>query len=112
MMGGAPLANPERVDRMRAEIHEQLAERHQRLKTARKLSHAKPLPVARPCNVLSIAADQGEEDPRPFASGREPCPRCAVRGDIGCAHQRPFVPPDRTDLPQLQDVRHRTFGSW
>jgi hypothetical protein len=27
-------------------------------------------------------------DVRPFASGRDACPRCAVRGDIGCKHQR------------------------
>ena len=30
-----------------------------------------------------------ENDQRPIAAGREPCPKCAVRGDIGCAHQRP-----------------------
>ena len=26
---------------------------------------------------------------RPIASGRDPCPRCGVRGDLGCRHQRP-----------------------
>ena len=29
-------------------------------------------------------------DRRPPAASREPCPRCAVRGDIGCAHQAPY----------------------
>lgn len=26
---------------------------------------------------------------RPIASGRDPCPRCATRGDVGCKHFRP-----------------------
>jgi hypothetical protein len=29
-------------------------------------------------------------DPRPPAWSREPCRVCATRGDLGCAHQRPF----------------------
>jgi hypothetical protein len=27
---------------------------------------------------------------RPQAASREPCPRCATRGDVGCAHQSPY----------------------
>ena len=27
-------------------------------------------------------------DVRPFATGRDPCSRCAARGDVGCRHQR------------------------
>jgi len=27
---------------------------------------------------------------RPIAASRESCPRCQTRGDLGCAHQRPF----------------------
>lgn len=36
----------------------------------------------------------------PVAAGRDPCPRCGTRGDLGCAHQRaaaspadPFIAP-------------------
>lgn len=29
-------------------------------------------------------------DPRPHAASKGPCPRCAVRGDLGCAHQQPW----------------------
>jgi hypothetical protein len=28
-------------------------------------------------------------DMRPRAAGRDPCPRCEIRGDIGCIHQAP-----------------------
>lgn len=28
------------------------------------------------------------------AASREPCPRCNIRGDLGCAHQSKFIPPE------------------
>jgi hypothetical protein len=56
--------------------------------------------------VRTLSADRDEitvtilptvDDPRrPFAPSREPCPRCAARGDLGCAHQRPWVAENRS----------------
>lgn len=39
------------------------------------------------------------QDRRPFAHGRDPCPRCNTRGDIGCRHQRPDP-----ELPEFQGL--------
>lgn len=65
------------------------AERH---REARKLSATAldPLPIGRACPVLVAPAKPA--DPRPPAFSRGPCPRCGTRGDLGCAHQAPFVP--------------------
>ncbi len=41
----------------------------------------------RPAPVLTFPATP--RDRRPVASGREPCPRCATRGDFGCKHFAP-----------------------
>lgn len=46
---------------------------------------------ARQPAVIAVPAPLAD-DPRPIAWSREPCPRCAVRGDVGCAHQRPCPP--------------------
>lgn len=59
---------------------------------ARRLTTRHPLPLDRPEPMPVVAI---ELDPRPRALSREPCPRCAVRGDIGCAHQLPFAPETR-----------------
>lgn len=48
------------------------------------------VPIDHPCPEL--AAPAREDDPRPPAFSREPCHRCGARGDLGCAHQAPFVP--------------------
>lgn len=48
------------------------------------------LPVRRPCPVATVPSRTA--DSRPQASGREPCPRCATRGDLGCAHFAPCEP--------------------
>lgn len=40
--------------------------------------------------IASPAAELAALDPRPVAWSREPCFRCQVRGDLGCAHQQPF----------------------
>lgn len=50
-----------------------------------------PLPVNHPVPVLQFVPRS--VDRRPPALSREPCPRCAARGDLGCAHQRPYEPP-------------------
>lgn len=47
------------------------------------LELARPAPAPAPTPIA-------EDDPRPFAFSREPCRRCQTRGDLGCAHQRPF----------------------
>jgi hypothetical protein len=33
-------------------------------------------------------------DPRPRAVGRDPCPNCGARGDLGCDHFAPCAPVD------------------
>lgn len=48
----------------------------------------KPLPIARPTPVLTVAPPTSA-DHRPPAPSREPCPRCATRGDLGCKHFAP-----------------------
>ncbi|GEM_PF-2425078 len=49
---------------------------------------------ARPAKIGPRLAkpSTGDDDPRPVALSREPCPRCQTRGDLGCAHQQPFQP--------------------
>ena len=32
---------------------------------------------------------EAKQAPPPYYVDREPCPRCQVRGDIGCEHRRP-----------------------
>jgi len=46
----------------------------------------------------------------PVAAGRDPCPRCGTRGDLGCAHQRPAetVMPDHFVAPV--DGRQQSAG--
>ncbi|WP_156840270.1 hypothetical protein [Novosphingobium aquimarinum] len=69
-------------------VHAECAKRAERLKEARTtggmlnpLDCDRETPIARfdPSMLLDV---------RPFATGREPCPRCGIRGDIGCRHQR------------------------
>jgi hypothetical protein len=43
--------------------------------------HPRPSPLVR---TVTLDPD------RPIADSRESCARCGVRGDLGCAHQRPF----------------------
>lgn len=49
------------------------------------IKHPIQLDRPRPTPVIALDLDR-----RPRAASREPCRRCAVRGDIGCAHQLPF----------------------
>lgn len=60
---------------------------------ARKLSAIvhDPLPLARAperCSPATAARVAG----KPMALGRDPCPRCGARGDLGCDHFAPFTP--------------------
>lgn len=43
-------------------------------------------PIVRPAIIPPAPGDR-----RPQAFSREPCPRCATRGDLGCDHQAPFL---------------------
>jgi hypothetical protein len=49
-----------------------------------------PITLDRPKPALVLPAV--ENDPRPVAESRSPCPRCETRGDFGCRHQRPYIP--------------------
>ena len=50
-----------------------------------------PVPIDRPTPELR-EAPPADADRRPMAPSREPCPRCAIRGDLGCKHFAPFEP--------------------
>jgi hypothetical protein len=43
-----------------------------------------------------LAKPATDDDIRPRAASREPCPQCGARGDLGCDH---FAPCEATDLP-------------
>lgn len=68
-------------------------ENAKRFTKARELSATfrHPIPIDRPTPVLRHTPPPGA-DRRPIALTRDPCPRCATRGDIGCRHQQPFQP--------------------
>jgi hypothetical protein len=79
------------ADRLAA-IREDVKAEAREMGTRRNLAFSigtvnKPLTILRPTQVLQprIVVRGG-----PIAADREPCPRCATRGDIGCAHQRPM----------------------
>lgn len=92
LLGGEPVppppANNFQSPRSTA-IDREALEAADRRAQARRLTTRHPLPLDRPQPTPVIAIDI---DRRPQAMSREPCPRCAVRGDIGCAHQLPFDP--------------------
>ena len=68
-------------------------EQAKRYTKARELSATfrNPVPIDRPTPVLRHTPPPGA-DRRPIALTRDPCPRCATRGDLGCKHQQPFQP--------------------
>ncbi|WP_375290879.1 hypothetical protein [Qipengyuania sp.] len=66
------------------------ARRREALREASVSRAVAPLPVNHAFSVqgrTTLALVQ-----RSPAPSREPCPRCATRGDLGCAHFAPFVP--------------------
>lgn len=69
---------------LREAIFAQSAEREQRRRAARSIGHGAPLQHAGPHPVLHLASGA-----RPPAAGRDPCPRCGTRGDLGCRHRAP-----------------------
>lgn len=71
-----------------ATIEDELAITAAKRRVAQSLGTVKrPIPLDRPA---APRADAVPGDRRPPAWDRGPCPRCATRGDLGCAHQRPF----------------------
>ena len=61
-----------------------------RHREVRKLSGTSLNPVDHRKRTRIFSAASVESDPRPIALTRNPCPRCATRGDLGCAHQQPY----------------------
>lgn len=43
--------------------------------------------------VIPPEPPRAANDTRPEAASREACFKCGIRGDLGCAHQRPYVAP-------------------
>lgn len=72
-------------------IAAEAADREKRFAEARRLAISNPIPIGRPTPTLARPAM--DYDRRPIAADRGPCPRCATRGDLGCAHQRPYEAP-------------------
>lgn len=64
-----------------------------------------PLPVNRPTPVFRFPAPA--VDRRPPALSRGPCPYCETRGDLGCAHQRPYepAPPPPSHMIEVEPAR-------
>lgn len=71
---------------LRDAISDEAALVMRRRQAARATGHTAPLECQGPRPVLRAAP----VDPRPIAAGRDPCPRCGTRGDLGCRHQAPF----------------------
>lgn len=92
----AQIAKPPKrpVEKPRPDLAQQVALEAEQASARRieayRLTTRNPLEaLARtPAPVSALVA--AGADPRPEATSREPCPRCAVRGDLGCEHQRPF----------------------
>ena len=84
------LAKPESHDRKLLDATREQAKRYTK---SRELSATfrNPVPIDRPTPVLRHSPPPGA-DLRPIALTRDPCPRCATRGDLGCKHQQPFQP--------------------
>ena len=81
----------------------------------RQLAHmlsSQPIDIDRPTPVLRY--HPARADTRPAALTRDPCPRCQTRGDIGCAHQRPYTALASPVEPGQREGRRRydrrTFG--
>lgn len=84
----APDQQPMLVEEIADEVRI-AAERRAAARSIQTVSPANVIELARPAPPIAAATPT---DRRPFALSRESCPRCAVRGDLGCSHQRPFDP--------------------
>lgn len=80
------------MNRLAQQIRDNACRREERLLIARRFSNGTPLDVDRGASFPLQMPDRGASDPRPYAVSSDPCPRCATRGTLGCAHQKPFNP--------------------
>lgn len=80
------------MNQLAQQIRENARRREERLSIARKFSNGTPLDVDRGASFPMQMPDRGTSDVRPYAVSAGPCPRCATRGTLGCAHQKPYQP--------------------
>lgn len=100
-----PPASRSRAEELRAEVFAEsanaLARRIAAQSTGTVVAVAEMLTGPSGPVLASPASDPA--DSRPLAGGREPCSRCGIRGDLGCAHQQPALSPEpleyRPDRP-------------
>ena len=78
------------MNQLAQQIREDARRREERLSIARKFSNGTPLDVDRGASFPLQMPDLGASDVRPYAVSADPCPRCATRGTLGCAHQKPY----------------------
>lgn len=76
------------MNQIAQQIREEARVREQRRAWARYTGHNHPLDLD--VGGALIMPDRGPADTRPHATSADPCPRCATRGSLGCAHQKPF----------------------
>ena len=90
-----PVAVPAKATSHDRQLLDATREQAKRYTKSRELSATfrNPVPIDRPTPVLRHTPPHGT-DRRPIALTRDPCPRCATRGDLGCEHQQPFQPAD------------------
>lgn len=87
---GNILCLADRLAQIREEVKAEAREMGRRRYIASSIGTVdKPLSInrralSRPAPLQVASSDQ------PIAPSREPCPRCATRGDLGCAHQLPM----------------------
>lgn len=95
LISGAPVPPPPRRAAIQREVADEaatigmnrgLARSTSTVHEASKIALARPTASAVPPTYSAIEPT----DRRPAAWSREPCRYCNVRGDIGCAHQRPY----------------------
>lgn len=62
--------------------------RERRFQRAMRLTMLEPLSSI--SKVTELSAPETTKDTRLYASSREPCRRCGIRGDLSYSHQRPL----------------------
>ena len=78
------------MNQLAQQIRDNARRREERVSIARRFSHGTPLDIDRDGSQSHAMPDRGPADTRPYAFSADPCPRCATRGTLGCAHQKPY----------------------